>query len=211
MNGLDSLRGERSYVEVGVALTPSAPSAIPGAAAGARVCQVQLQPGGRIVEARQVNLGQGVGKGVFLPIAPGEEVLVLFPGGDPNRALVLGGLGNGRNPNPSDNLGAAALVMHPGGVELRDAPEVPANGIVHGQFLVELAAYLTQLDALIGSLAGAANIGAVVSAAAAFCSNTGTVPGTPSTFTQAVLTSAGTNGSGVGTAPHATLLHKVTP
>lgn len=53
---------------------------------------VALRPSGREVQARIVSWGAGAGAGIFWPVAVDDEVLVLFPGGDPNRAVALPGL-----------------------------------------------------------------------------------------------------------------------
>lgn len=199
----------RSYVELGLALTPSAPSALPGYATTARVCQVQLVPDGRIVEARVANLGQGAGRGIFAPVMTGDEVVVLFPGGDPNRAVVLGSLGNGKAPNPLVNDGLAMPLLHPGGVQMVTTDGQPLHGIVHGQFLLELATYLAALETFMNTVSGAANAGAIAAAANAFAVAVGPLP---SAFATNVAASAASGTApGVGGPPHATALHKVTP
>jgi hypothetical protein len=205
---------ERCWCELGLVQTPPAPP--PLAPTAARMVQVQLVPSDRVIDARVANVGQGLGKGVFVPPQPGDEVLVLFPGGDPLRAVALSlGLGSAANPNPLGNTGLAILLQHLGGVRLVSADGLPENGIVHGQFLVELLAYLAALEAFITacSLAVIPQAAEIKAAALAFIASTKPPLGPlPSLFAESVAASA-TSGTapGVGGPPYATSLHKVTP
>lgn len=176
-------------VELGIALTPEGPSTLPGAQLGARMVQVQLVPDGRVVDARVAALGQGIGKGVFAPIQAADELIVLLPGGDANRAVVLGGLANGAAPNPLSNIGLGVLLQHPGGVELRSADGLPAEGIVMGPLVEDLAQYLTALEAFMLASSTATTAPQVAAAAVAFMAAVGQAPAAPSPFLAQLLAS----------------------
>lgn len=215
---LGDLIRERCYCELGVVQIPlvAPPAPPPGAVyppplgpTSARMVQVRTVPGGRVLEARVANLGQGLGKGVFAPLAIGDEVIVLFPGGDPMNAVVLGGLGSATAPNPIANTGLQALIQHPGGVQLGTLDGQPAHGIVHGQHLVDMAPWLTAIEEFIVSCSVATTAPQIAAAAAAVITALGALP---SPFALSVATSAGSGTPpGVGGPPHATALHKVTP
>lgn len=210
MDDLEALlRRGRCYVELGVALTPAAPSTLPGATTAARTVTVQLVHGTRTVEARVANVGQGAGRGIFAPILPGDELLVLFPGGEPNRAVVLGGLGSAKSPNPTENLGLAMLLLHPGGVLLSSVDGGLPHGIVHGQFLAELSNLLSALTAFMTacSIASIPQAAEIKTAALDFLADSPALA-----FVGAVAASAQSGvAPGVGGPPYATALHKVTP
>jgi hypothetical protein len=207
---LGSIR--QCWVALGQAVTPEAPSAVPGMSTGARVVMVQLAGSDRPpIECRVVHMGQGLTKGVFAPITSGDEVVVLFPMGDPNRAVVLGGLGNGVAVNPLANLSVALLLMHPAGVELRSADGLPAHGIVQGNFLTDLATYLTALEAFLFACSTATTAAQIATAAVTFMSTVQKVAAAPSTFLAQLTTAgAGDPATGQGTAPYASILNRVT-
>ncbi|MEQ1494500.1 MAG: phage baseplate assembly protein V [Novosphingobium sp.] len=202
----------RSWVEIGTVITPPAPSAVPGAALASRMVQVELRPSGRYVEARVANIGQGLGKGVFAPLLSGDEVLVLFPGGDAHRAVVLGGLGNATAPNPTENQGLQMLIQHPGGVLISNVDGAPGNGIVHGQFLNDLATYLTAFEAFLFTTSTATTAPQIAAAASTLMVAIQKVGPASSVFLSALLASAASGvAPGIGGPPYATTLHKVSP
>lgn len=201
------------YCELGVVTTPPVPP--PTNALGSRMVLVEIVSSSspKVLECRVLNLGQGAGRGVFAPLLPGDEVLVLLPGGDPMRAVCIGGLGSAVAPNPLDNTGLRTLVQHPGGVLLSTLDGQPAHGIVHGQHLVDMAPWVAALEAFMVAISTATTAPQVAAAAVAFMTAVGLVASPPgSAFGAALLTSAGAGTPpGVGGAPHATALHKVTP
>lgn len=201
------LRRDPCTVELGQVLTPPAPSPHDKSGQAARVVQLQLVPSGRTVEARVANLGQGLGRGVFAPPAAGDEVLVLLPGGDPNRAVVLGGLGNATAPNPTSNLGLNILLLHPGGVELRSADGLPAHGIVMGGLLGDLASWVAALEAFMLTASTATTAPQIATAAVTFMSAVGQMGPAPSPFS-ANLTAS--DAGGTGGPPYASATNKVT-
>lgn len=64
-----------------------------------------------------VIMGAGASKGIAVLPEPGDDVLVLFPDGDPSRGLVLGGLyGERASPGPRRGSGARGFTVRtPGG------------------------------------------------------------------------------------------------
>lgn len=214
MDGIDQLFKQKCYAELGVAMSPSAPSSFPPAALAARTVLVQLVYGGRMLEARVANIGQGAGRGIFAPILPGDELVVLFPGGDPNRAIVIAALGNGKSPNPVDNDALKMLLMHPGGVLLSNADQAPGHGIVHGQYLADHSGWLTAVMTFMTAVAAAGSaatpalqVAAIITAATDFLADPAAAA------FQAGVTASASSGvaPGVGGPPYATTLHKVTP
>lgn len=192
-------RRDRTYVELGIALAPAAPSAVAGAAATARTVLVELVPSGRVLSARVANPGQGLGKGVFVPIQKGDELLVLFPGGDPNRSVALAAMGNGVNVNPAGNLGTNLLALHPGGVTLGTVDGAPEYSIVHTELLSALSDFMVALATFMGACTSATGGAAGIAAAATTFQADPAVTG---------LT-AGLTASQSAGAPYATTLHKV--
>src|SRR5690606_3438802 len=53
---------------------------------------VTLMPRGVQAQVRMLYPGSGDGSGAAFPVSVGDEVLVAFPGGDPNQGVILGGL-----------------------------------------------------------------------------------------------------------------------
>lgn len=206
---LTDLFRERVYCELGRVQTPPIPP--PTNPTAARMVQVEIvsSSSAKVIEARVLNLGQGAGRGVFAPLLPGDEVLVLLPGGDPMRAVCLGGLGSAVAPNPIGNTGLQVLLQHPGGVLLSTTDGQPAHGIVHGQLLVDMAPWLTAIEAFLTACSLATTAPAIAAAAAGVITALGALP---SPFALAVAASAASGTPpGVGGPPHATTLHKVTP
>ncbi len=201
------------YCELGVVIGPPVPP--PTNVLGSRMVLVEIVSSSapKVLECRVLNLGQGAGKGFFAPLQINDEVLVLLPGGDPMRAVCIGGLGSAAAPNPLGNTGLQALIQHPGGVQLGTLDGQPAHGIVHGQHLVDLSTYLTALDTYLTAVAVAVNAAAAAAGSALIVPSAQTAWEAASlAFGTAVSTSAGSGTPpGVGGPPHATALHKVTP
>lgn len=193
-----------SVIELGIVRTTPAASQIPGGTLAARHAEVELVPGGRTVDCRIVNIGQGAGKGDFAPISIGDEVLVLFPGGDVHAAVAIGGLGSAAAPHPAEADGDHRLLLHPGGVELRTVTGAPAYRIVHAQLLADLLTQFTAVDAFVAAVAAAAVTPPLTPLAAACTAFYGAAGGPPSSIL-AQLAAAVSAGP-----PYASTLHKVT-
>lgn len=199
-------------ISLGVITTLPAPSAAPGATLSARKCLVQLQPNESIVDVRVSALGQGLGRGAFFPYAIGDEVLVAFPEGNYHAGVIVCGLGNAKSANPIGNTGFRALLQHPSGVVLSSADGAPENGIVHGQLLVELAAYITALEIMVNALLTVTSPATASGVGAAAVTFQSAVGGPVSTFAQGLTASASSGvAPGVGGAPFASALHRVSP
>lgn len=180
------------YVELGTLQGAPAPNLHDRTGTSARVVDVLLRPSGRLVEARVAHLGQGLGRGVFAPLEPDDQVLVFLPAGDANQAVVLGSLGSVLAPNPIANDGAKALVMHPGGVELRSADGLEAQGVVLAALLPGLLDLLSALQLFMATASSATTAPQIAAAAASFLAD------------PAVATLAGELGTSVGAdAPYA--------
>lgn len=63
---------------------------------------VTLMPRGVQAQVRMLYPGSGDGSGAAFPVSVGDEVLVAFPGGDPNQGVVLGGLPSKPRALPAD-------------------------------------------------------------------------------------------------------------
>lgn len=113
-----------------------------------------LVPSGRAFSGRVLNLGQGSGKGVFCPLKAGDGVLVLMVEGDHQRAIVLGGLANGRTGRPmsEDQL----ILMHQDGTLLSHQDGADSYRIVHEELVRSLASYTAALETFMVGLAALA-------------------------------------------------------
>ena len=179
--------------------------------------QVLLQPGSILAEVRLVSVGQGPGQGLFFPVTPGAEVLVLYPEGRPDDGVALYGLSSGANVAPLPTDGAGAVLMSLLGVVIRSGSGLPASAIVKGDLLTGgppglapptggLATWILALEVFLQALA--ISVPTAAGAVAAFNGSTGATPATPSPFAAALLVSA--NPATAGGPPHASLLNKVT-
>lgn len=175
---------------------------------GALFAEVVLRPSGRIVDARLLNFGQGSGKGVFIPVQYGDDVVVLFPRGSPNDAIAIGGFGSNRNPTPNAADGSKIVLVHPGGVELRHDGTGQPHAIVYAPFLDGLQGLVTALTAFMATAAALAatfpadpspSAKAISAAAGTFLGNTNVVE-----FVASLATSNATGG-----APYASDHHRV--
>lgn len=197
-------------VVLGTVLLPQLPAAL--TPLGPRHVLVALQPDGRMVEARVAHLGQGLGKGVFAPPLPGDEVVVFLPDGDPLGAVVLGALANARAPTPLAAVaGINVLAMHPGGVELRTVDGLPANGIVMGTLLPDLLAAMQALlifAAALQTVTTPATLSAIAPAATSFVTNPSVIAFVASLTASSVPTASVP--PGIGGLPYASPLNKVT-
>jgi len=174
--------------------------------------QVKLQPGDITAEMRLLQVGQGPGQGLFFPVTPGAEVLILYPEGRPGDGVALHGLSSGANVAPLPSDGPGAVLMALAGVTIRSASGLPASGIVKADLLTGgtpppptggLAIWVAAVEVFLQSLAIAVPLAAP--AVTAFNASTGATAATPSPFALALLISSGTGGP-----PFASLTNKVT-
>lgn len=185
--------------------------------------QVLLQPGNILAEMRLLQFGQGPGQGLFFPVLPGAEVLVLYPEGDDGPDLDAGvaihGLSSGALTAPLPSDGSGAILMSLLGVTIRSASGLPASAIVKGDLLTGgpagaapptggLATWVTAVEAFMFATSTATTALQIATAAIAFMAVVGKVGAAPSPFSVALTVSG--NPATAGGPPYASLLNKVT-
>ena len=140
---------------------------------------VVLEPSGRTVQARPLWANGGpTGEGVFWPVAVDDEVVVLAPGGDWNRAVALAGPTSGPSLPPTGWENDALLLACGEGVQVRGGLEVrsaPADAVKSVQiaetFLPDLSAFLTAFDTFLLACAAATTAAQVAAAAGVMVAN----------------------------------------
>ncbi len=114
---------------------------------------VDLRPGdGRTVQARLCALGSGDGSGIFWPVVVGDEVLVLLPDGDPNRAVAIPGLPSSAAAPPSSWGNDHVEVVHANGMKVRRTAAAPVSEVVLATLLPELVQGLTAIVTTLAAL-----------------------------------------------------------
>ncbi len=203
---LRQLIGEKGWLSLARVLAlvpnPSGPTLPP-------LLQIEFLPDGRTADARAIYPGAGLLKGLFVPYQPGDEVICLCVDGDPNRSVVIGGLGNLTTPVPTsvDLILGGAVVMHPLGVELRSADVIPSESIVKGGMLSPFGTWVVALEAFMFTTSTATTAATIAAAAVTFMAAVGKIGPLPSSFS-AQLTVSGTPPG--GGPPFASALNKVT-
>lgn len=206
VNELGALVGQTVEIRTALVVTPPIPGAAP------QLVQLALQPGNQPGEGRVAYIGAGPLSGILTPLLPQTEVIVLIPGGDTRRCLILGSCHSAKSPLPPTWLGVNNRLQHPGGNELRSAEGLPADGIVLGNFLVAFQTWNTAFVAFMTTIATtpATPVGtytaAVVAAANTFLLAT-------AAFNAALATSAAyadPDSGGLGGAPFASTLNRAT-
>lgn len=123
-------------------------TAIDAHTAWGHVLTVTVQPDGMQVQARPGHLSVGsAGGGVYVPYEVGAEVLLLLPGGDPNRAVALHGPASTEAPIPTGWDNDSVLVQYSGGMQVRGSNAGVMRALVLETFLGDLANALTELAA----------------------------------------------------------------
>lgn len=177
---IDTRGYEIAGVELGVLETDPAPLDLEGYENAARYADVLVVPSDHSIQARVLQFGQGTGRGLFMGPKAGDECIVLYPGNRENSAIAVTGLGNNKSPHPSSADGLKAVLLHDGGIELRDADGATVRRVVHDELLSQLATYLTALEAFMTATAlDIIDSPATAAAATAF---QGSVGGPISTF-----------------------------
>lgn len=114
---------------------------------------LELTDDGRTVQARPMWLmGGAAGEGAYTPIAAGDEALVFFPAGDPNRALCLVGPSSKPNQPPTGWNNDRVELVHTGGTEVRTSQGATVQPVLLADLDTELAKALAEMAALIKSL-----------------------------------------------------------
>jgi phage baseplate assembly protein gpV len=108
---------------------------------------VELQPSGREVLARLV------GRRFLLSAAVGDEVLVLFPDGDPNRAVAFPAeLVSSAAGLPSSWTNGGPQVVDAAGLEVRTSESASVQKVVTEDILTKIAGLAGEVVALAGAL-----------------------------------------------------------
>lgn len=111
------------------------------------VLDVTLQPSGREVQA------QLAGRRLLLAAEVGDAVLVLFPDGDPNRAIALPAeIVSSAAPLPSSWTNGGPQVVDPDGLEVRTAEAATVQPLVTADFLTDLLAWATVVQSGLSAL-----------------------------------------------------------
>jgi hypothetical protein len=181
--------------------------------------RVLLQPGNAPAEVRLLTFGQGPGQGLFFPVVPGAEIVVVFPEGEPDSGIGIAGLSSGANIAPTATDGAGAVLMSALGVTLRSVTGIPSEAIVKGSLLTGgppgaappfggLSQWVTAAEAFMFATSTATTAPQVAAAAVAFMTAVGKAGPLPSPF--AALLTASANTVTAGGPPFASLTNKVT-
>lgn len=116
MAGNEVIDRLRSLIGRDIAVAIATVDSIAEHAAWGFVAEVTIQPDGiGPFECRVVWGGSRNGGGDFFPVATGDEVVVLFPGGDPHRAVAIAGLSSSPSPVPSSWDNQQPQHVHPRG------------------------------------------------------------------------------------------------
>lgn len=146
----EALKDGRSWVHTGVV------ESITSHRVHGYLASVQL-PDERVVECELAFFGAGAGRGIYMGPEPGDEVLVLLPNANQNRAIALAGLNALPAPTPEDWDISDVLVLHPGGARVQkhegaDVEAVLKAEAFQGDLNAFVGAVVTALDALAGAM-----------------------------------------------------------
>ena len=109
---------------------------------------VELQPSGREVQARLV------GRRFMLAAEVDDEVLVMFPDGDPNRAVAFPAeLVSSAAPLPTSWTNGGPQIVDTDGLQVRTAQGASVQKVVTEDILPRLAGMATTQIAITGALA----------------------------------------------------------
>lgn len=131
-----------------------------------------LQPAGIEVQARPLWLmGGAQGEGIYFPIAADDEVVVLFPGGDRNRAVALVGPPSTPAQPPDGWANDKIELVHSGGIEIRAAEGAEVEAVLQAApFQADLHAYQSALETFMTTTSAATTASAIAAAAVTFLS-----------------------------------------
>ncbi len=124
------------------------------------------RPGGRRVQARQLRLGAGPNEGLNWPIAVNDEVVLLYPGGNPNRAVAIAGLPSRAAAVPSSEDGAHVDLVHPGGLSVRTSAVAAVEPVVLAPLLADFADFFAVFDVFLAACVADAALSPGVAAGA---------------------------------------------
>lgn len=122
----------------------------------------------RPIQARLIAAGgHSTGGGFWMPVAAGDEVLVIFPEADVNNGLAIAGLASKPRQVPGDFDNTAPVFTHAGGLELRLADGTTVKALVREDFLGDFATWLGAFDVFLAATSIAVAAPAIAAAAAA--------------------------------------------
>jgi phage baseplate assembly protein gpV len=142
----DLVRDGRAWVHVGTV------DSVEEHAAFGFLVNCTIRPDGRECQARLLNPGGGARRGSFAPVEEGDEVLLLLPEGDPNKAVAIGGLSSRANPIPSGADNGHLEIVEPGGVKVRTSEAATVQKVVLEAILPDLAAAFAEVVAIAGAV-----------------------------------------------------------
>jgi hypothetical protein len=105
-------------------------------------------------QARLIWPGGGASRGLLWPVAVGDEVLVLIPSANPNRAVAIAGLVSTPSPLPSDFDNTKPILTHPSGLEVRAVAGAPVSPVVTAFLNGDLADVLFEIGTALAALMG---------------------------------------------------------
>ena len=106
-----------------------------------------MQPSGAVFVSRLLFAGTGMGTGEFWPVVVGDEVLVLLPDGDPNRAVAIAGLVSLAATPPTSFANDAPRMVHPSGKAFALSQAGVVQAVVLEAMLPDLLAWVTAVSA----------------------------------------------------------------
>ncbi len=122
-------------------------TAVDADGSGGFLATVTIQPSGWQVQARVVWSGARASGGAFFPVAVDDEVLVLLPDGDPNRAVCIPGLTSTAAKVPSSFDNSRPIFVHPSGASFATSESASTRHVVTEDLLSDLSNSLTEIAA----------------------------------------------------------------
>lgn len=135
---------------------------------------LEIQPSGQPVQARPMYAGTGAATGDLWPVEAGDEVLVLLPSGEPNRAVALCGLTSSQALPPSDWDNVQPMHTHAQGKEFRTAEGASVEAVLLAEtFQSEAGTWEAALYTFMNTISSATTAAQIAVAAALFLVNCG--------------------------------------
>lgn len=125
------------------------------AAGGGYLVTGTIQPDGIPFQARYLWGAVGSAVGDFFPVAAGDEVIVLYPGGDPLRAVAFAGGNSSEAKLPTSFTNDKPRHVHPDGKTFATSQTATTQAVVTEALLPDLsdlATLVTTIASALGSL-----------------------------------------------------------
>lgn len=110
-----------------------------------RLANVTIQPQGLQIQARLFTVATGDGVGVHVPIADGDEVVVLCPGGLLRNAVAIAGLASKPAPMLDSWNNDRLLVIYPDPSTFATSKTAPVQSVVTEEFLSGMVDVLVEI------------------------------------------------------------------